>query len=164
MPRKATGGKVGRPKKTESTALTQLQQKFIELVVTNQGKTAAEYARRLGVSRAAISRWWKSPAVQQKGRRANTERIKSKLLARFESEAVATAFDMQQRKEKMNKLENAREIQLRHFVERHWTGPTSLPGRSKPIQSKEQYLRILIEMSHSGKWPLELLEIYSLSE
>ena len=164
MPRKATGGKVGRPKKSATMILTPLQQKYIELVVRRPNRTAAEYARILGVSRAAISRWWNCSVVQQMGRRVNTEKVKLKMLHKLKSEAEALAIVRGHRITKIRNMEEEREVILWHFVVHNWRGPTPLPGGSKPIVSKEQYFRVLVGMARKGKWPLELLEKYGLSE
>ena len=142
MPRKATGGKNGRPLKSASKKLTAIQMKYVELTIDIPGKSQTFYAGRLGVTRAAVSKWESDPVIQREKQMLPLRKAVRKFSdQRKREEANQRAI----RDEEFARLKRDRELNIKVWVENNWTAPIALPGRKTIIKTKEKYAEAMIK-------------------
>jgi hypothetical protein len=186
MPRQATGGKIGAPKKTRLSA-KQSEGLAIEVQrakhVSTDGITGSNLARKIGVTRAAVSKWRKDPIYQT---------FFSKLLGQKWSEILeqnnsgpigeywidpdfkepeidpaGTALQVKRRlrKEAYQYLTNSPEIyslSIYEYVKKTWHAPFEDVESGKHFKDPEQYFAFLTDNlllpSDNLRLPSELLK------
>ncbi len=156
MPRKPTGNKPGRPRKTK---LNERQLRAVEIDFEHRrwgnrpDRPAAEssmptsqLAKRMNVGKRAVEKWRKDPLWH-----AAMARKLVSLVDCFEEFAEDRKQAARIRKEYLDRVR--RTAALTAYVEKHWTGPTPSPIDGRVLSTPSALVK---DLDDNGCLPLEL--------
>jgi predicted transcriptional regulator len=150
MPRKATGGKIGRPLKSVSKSLTKKQKAYGKLISSNPKLSQAECARRLGVTRSAVNKWANDPIIADENEREEPRELGRKIAQTLKNKDIKRQAALNEEFARLCDPRN-KSANIEVYVENHWEGPTSLFGDDKPIATADEYIEILIKKNLTPK-------------
>lgn len=154
MPRKATGNKNGRPRKTR---LTDQQQEALKIALAHNKEwhwlsmPARRLAERMNVTPRTIYKWRNDPIYIDEYYKALGKEIADKI---ENSDTQKTTAEM--KRERINQTIH-RTAALEVYLEKHWAGPmiSPLDGVTR-IASPDEYL---IHLKQYGCLPYELAKL-----
>lgn len=152
MAYKPTGQKPGRPLKSVSKAISKAQNDFIELTLRSSLKNAAEIARELNVTRAAVSKWRRDPVIIQELTRRNTQEIAKNLSDRLNRKSESEESPIRR---ELARFQIHKRIHVEAWVRSNWPGPFALNGSERQFNTQSEYVDYLLKNDYI---PYDLLE------
>jgi predicted transcriptional regulator len=141
MPHKAKR-KLGRPSKATSGILTTPQQTYVQFILENRQLTGAAIARKLNVTRQAISKWQKDPVIQREVDSIETKRASAEIVARLEANAAAKVKPFQN---EFNRILQHKKTHITVWVRDNWQGPFNLYEDGPFFNTQNEYVEFMLK-------------------
>lgn len=144
---KATGQKRGRPPKTMVTALTARQERALAIEIQNPkgnsigGLSVSDLARKVGEKPQTVSKW--RGAINYK--KAFEDGLKKTRIEKICNPTNSVDEDEAARLLEIARVEKSKRTHIESYVNSNWTGPFEEPGGGRWFNSKEEFIKHLLD-------------------